>query len=322
MTSPLSSSMWTINSGRVCLLLVAAAWIGNALYAAGVPDGWLKMYSPALVAAAMIYFLIYHGRRAEGGPSIFRFVIAVFLIGWIFETVSIRIGIPFGHYHYTDLMWPFLGHVPVSVMPAYCVMGYVSWATARCIVGLGHRSARLLSAIALPVLAAALMVIWDLSMDPLRATVEGRWVWHNGGPHFGIPLLNFVGWFVVTLMMFSAYALFRSTGSAPERPPDEETNLAFRLSAPLMYLAFPVEYCLNPFWSQDVSVVAVNDALVPVADIQADVAALTATTMLPIAILAIAVTTWRYGLPFRKANAFRSRHPGLRDGNTIQAPDA
>ena len=46
--------------------------------------------------------------------------------------------------------------------------------------------------------AAALMVLWDLSLDPLRATVENRWIWISGGSYFGVPLGNFVGWFMVT----------------------------------------------------------------------------------------------------------------------------
>lgn len=269
----------------ICFGLVAVAWLGNALYAIGMPDGLLKYWSPALVAGAMLSFLFYHGSRAEGRRAVFAFVITIFLIGWSFETISIHTGFPFGHYHYTSVMGPFLGHVPVSVMPAYCVMGYISWATARVIVC--HTRPGTIIRFGVPVVAAALMVLWDASMDPLRATVEARWVWRDGGPHFGIPLLNFAGWFMVTFLMFQLYALLRNRSPQDERP--AAMPPLFWISAPLMYLAFPVEYLLNPLMAAGADqTVSVNGLLVPVKDIHADIALLTGLTMVPVAILAVA----------------------------------
>lgn len=276
----------------ICLGLVGIAWLGNALYAIGMPDGPLKYWSPALVAGAMLSFLFYHGSRAEGRRAVFAFIITIFLIGWSFETVSILTGFPFGHYHYTSVMGPFLGHVPVSVMPAYCVMGYISWATARVIASRTQSGAAIRFGV--PVLAAALMVLWDASMDPLRATVEARWVWRDGGPHFGVPLLNFAGWFMVTLLMFQLYALLRDRSPRDERP----TGMPplFWISAPLMYLAFPVEYLLNPLMAAGVDqAVSVNGMFVPVKDIHADIALLTGLTMVPVAILAVAQLLRRRG---------------------------
>ncbi len=271
----------------VCIVLVAIAWFGNALYAAGAANGPLKTWSPALVAGAMLSFLVLHGARAEGGRAIFAFVVIIFLIGWTAETISIVTGFPFGHYHYTEIMGPFLGHVPVSVMPAYGVMGYISWVTARVLLGRTRPGSDVVLRFAVPLVATALMVLWDLSMDPLRATVEGRWIWRDGGPHYGIPLLNFAGWFIVTLLMFATYALMRGESVALRRHPATETRL-FWMSAPLMYLAFPVEYLLNPvLMPSSGEMVLVNDAFVPVGGIHREIAVLTAVTMVPVALLAV-----------------------------------
>lgn len=270
----------------ICLGLVVVAWFGNALYAIGTPDGLLKYWSPALVAGAMLSFLIYHGIRAEGRRAVFHFVITIFLIGWSFETISILTGFPFGHYHYTSVMGPFLGHVPVSVMPAYCVMGYISWATARVVLCRTRTGADAVMRFGVPVLAAVLMVLWDASMDPLRATVEGRWIWRDGGPYFGVPLLNFAGWFMVTFLMFQLYAFLRDR--SPRGNEQEGVSHLFWLSAPLMYLAFPVEYLFNPMMAagNDQNVI-VNGAFVAVKDIHADIAMLTGLTMVPVALLAV-----------------------------------
>jgi uncharacterized membrane protein len=276
-------------SSRHCILLVAAAWTGNALYACGASESMLKTWSPAIVAVAMITYMIAYGRRTESGRAIFFFSVAVFLIGWTFETISVLTSFPFGTYHYTDVMGPFIGHVPIAVMPAYCVMGYVSWSMARILAGnpKGELSSR--GVMVVPVTAAMLMVMWDLPMDPLRATVEGRWIWHGQGNFLGIPLINFAGWFGVTWTMFQVYALFLRREYVRTARPAETSSRRLHLTVPLMYLAFPVEYLLNP-WVADAagSTVNIHGDPVPLSEVHTAVAMLTATTMLPAALLALA----------------------------------
>lgn len=282
-----------VSNSSACLLLGLAACAGNALYALGEPGGLLKLWSPALVAAAMTAFLIVHGRACYSPRQLLLFTVTVFLIGWLFETLSVLTGFPFGSYHYTEVMGPFVGHVPVSVMPAYCVMGYVSWSMARIL--LGRMDGRLDTTLrfAVPVAAAVLMVVWDLSMDPLRATVEKRWIWLEGGPHFGVPVKNYLGWALVTWLMFQAFAaILTRTPPPPAGQPRGEAG-RFWLSVPLMYLTFAVEYLLNPLFADTASVVTVNGADLPASAIFAEVAVLAATTMLPAA-FAAAVIAWRH----------------------------
>jgi len=47
----------------------------------------------------------------------------------------------------------------------------------------------------------------DDSLDPVAVSQHiPSWVWIDGGPYFGIPLSNFIAWFIVT---FLAVLLFR-----------------------------------------------------------------------------------------------------------------
>jgi uncharacterized membrane protein len=47
-------------------------------------------------------------------------------------------------------------------------------------------------------LAAVIAVVFDLFLDPVAVTA-GYWVWlKETNIYYGIPLLNFVGWFVLT----------------------------------------------------------------------------------------------------------------------------
>ncbi|QDZ02133.1 carotenoid biosynthesis protein [Nitratireductor mangrovi] len=276
----------SLSRSTVCMLLALTAWAGNALYAWGTLDGPLKYWSPAIVAGAMIAYLVIHGRQRYSGAQLLGFAVIVFLVGWFFETLSVLTGFPFGNYHYTELMAPFLGHVPVSVMPAYCVMGYASWSMARILLNRMHGEADAVLRFAAPAVAALLMVVWDLSMDPLRATVEQRWVWLDGGPHFGVPMENYFGWALVTWIMFQAFALFIAPGSpAATRLPAREVR-RYWLSVPVIYAAFAVEYVLNPLLFEESGRVAMVEGIeLPVGDIYAEVAVLAATSMLPLALL-------------------------------------
>ncbi len=268
----------------VLLLLPLAAWFGNALYALGEPGGWLKEYSPAIVASSLIAFFVLHGKRRYGGEALWRFTIIVFAIAWIFETLSVLTGFPFGHYHYTELMAPFLWHVPVFVLPAYLLMAYASWSLATLL--LNRRGARPDRAVlyAAPVLAALAMVAWDLSMDILRSTVEQRWIWVDGGPHFGIPVSNYLGWFGVTWLMFQCFAVYLR--DAPVRDlPDAPRGRAYWLSVPLAYAAFAGEYLLNPFTGHGAGLsVPVNAETVAVQLLFSEAALICLMTMIPLAL--------------------------------------
>jgi putative membrane protein len=131
------------------------------------------------------------------------------------------------------------------------------------------------------------MVAWDLSMDPLRATVERRWIWRHGGPHFGVPLENYVGWALVTWTMFQSFALALPRIVGGSRVIEQAGSARYWLSVPLAYASFAAEYLLNPFAVvDDGTSVLVNGVELQVAQIFHEVALLTLSTMVPLALLA------------------------------------
>jgi len=229
---------------RTYLAAIVAAWGGNLIYAAGHVGSAVKLYAPAPVAAGLIIFVILHGRRQLGGTALGAFVLIVMIVGWAWEAFSIQTGFPFGFYHYTEHMPVKLGHIPVSVLVAYAVMGYLSWTLARILLGRfdDHRPVDL---VVHPLVAAVLMVFWDLCMEPLRSTIEGRWIWQDAGGYFGIPLTNFSGWLLVTWSMFFLFGLYLRR-NAPAPLPREAKTAPFWLLSILMYLCLPVEYVINP----------------------------------------------------------------------------
>ena len=104
--------------------------------------------------------------------------------GFAAEVIGLATGYPFGAYRYTPVLAPALLGVPLVVAGAWMILFlYV-------------RQLRF------PVLLSALMMtVLDLVIDPLAANSLGYWHWTFGGPYYGVPLINFAGWFLVSLFI-------------------------------------------------------------------------------------------------------------------------
>jgi uncharacterized membrane protein len=104
---------------------------------------------------------------------------------------------------------------------AYLGIGYVAWKLALLIPGYMDRPLKGTGALALPALAALIMLAWDLSMDPDWSTLDRAWIWQDGGAYFGVPLSNFFGWFVTGCLYYLAFTLYcraTVTRTAPAPP--------------------------------------------------------------------------------------------------------
>jgi putative membrane protein len=153
--------------------------------------------------------------------------------------LSIATGFPFGNYHYTeDLGWQ-LGTVPLLIMPAYFGVCYISWLIARTLTDALDPSRSYGWPVVL--VASFVMVMWDLSMDPSRATVNSTWIWHDGGAYFGVP---FVNWFLCVATIFAAFAfwLSRQSGKGVATPEPQAQAQGLGLYAGLFaeFVAFTI----------------------------------------------------------------------------------
>jgi uncharacterized membrane protein len=168
-----------------------------------------------------IPFFILHGLRRYGLRAILLFVVSTFIISNAFENFSILYRFPFGHYHYT---------------------GGMSWHTANVLLGLPDtRLDRWIDLVLLPVIAAAVMTMLDLTSDPGASTVARVWAWENGGGYFGVPATNFMGWWLITYVFFQIFAFTFAASVARKssriranscfsRPSSISTSVSLRLS--------------------------------------------------------------------------------------------
>jgi uncharacterized membrane protein len=154
----------------------------------------LHVVPPALFALA-------HGARLYRPKGIAIFAAFCLGFGTLAETVGLRTGFPFGHYYFTDVMGPKVFELPVLLALAYLGIGYVAWILALLILGR-------IRPFATPLLASLIMVAWDLAMDPAWSTLDRAWIWRDGGSYFGVPLSNFLGWFLTSYCYYQAFTLY------------------------------------------------------------------------------------------------------------------
>ncbi len=198
-------SYWQVRIPR-WLWVAFVAFIGPALYLAGDP-------TPAGVAFAFttIGIAIGHAVFALGWRAASAFLAICLAVTFSLENLSVLTGLPFGHYHFVvGASLPHVGSIPVIVGFLYFGMGYPSWVVAGLLLDrAGLQSDNRFRLIAIPLVASFAMVQWDVVMDPPSSTLGGAWIWHDGGGYFGVPLTNYVGWYLTVWVFFQAFAYWQ-----------------------------------------------------------------------------------------------------------------
>jgi putative membrane protein len=153
-------------------------------------------------------FVITHACYMLGWRRALAFFLATALIGFTFEFVGVKTGAIFGRYVYTDVLgWKILGTVSWPIPLAYFMVLYPATMMANLILhgSVVTEKLPLWGSLYAAFLAALAMSAWDLSMDPYMAGEQKAWTWLDGGPYFGIPVQNFVGWVATTFTAGLAY---------------------------------------------------------------------------------------------------------------------
>jgi uncharacterized membrane protein len=75
----------------------------------------------------------------------------------------------------------------------------------------------------------------DLLIDPLAANKLGYWRWIDAGAYYGVPARYFLGWFVVSVMIF---------GIIRQRPQPDSWARLLGLSILLFFTIIAIAYQL------------------------------------------------------------------------------
>jgi putative membrane protein len=149
-------------------------WLGGVMR--WRDPGWA---APLFLFLGGVIAVVSAGRRGKA-------LLLVGAIGFAFEWVGVHTGFPFGRYEYTGMLRPLLFGVPPAIACAWIVM----FAFVR---QFGIRNIWI---------SAGLLAATDLLIDPVASRVLGFWRWLTPGPYFGVPLVNFAGWYLVGIVLF------------------------------------------------------------------------------------------------------------------------
>ena len=86
------------------------------------------------------------------------------------------------------------------------------------------------------------MIVWDVSLDPAMNQGGGTfvfWEYPGGGPYFGMPWVNWYGWFVTSVLIALAFEVLGGMRPAPDALAERWAVPAYALN-----VLFPVAICL------------------------------------------------------------------------------
>jgi putative membrane protein len=164
-----------------------------------------------VLTVVLTLFSVGHAWYSLGGRLTTAFFVVSAAISWGYEQAGVMTGLVFGAYHYTDYLGPKLGDVPLLIPLAWFMMIYPSFVIANMAIdgrsiGTARGALRPAQLVRLAAASAAVMTAWDLVIDPILSGPSARaWVWETGGPYFGIPIQNYLGWLLTTFTVYVAY---------------------------------------------------------------------------------------------------------------------
>jgi len=175
---------------RIVFLLYCAIYPGSiiSLLANLVPDsarGFGGVFLLLQGLSIALYLYAYLGRSAWRP-------ISIIMLGALFvEYVGATYDIPFGSYDYTTMLGPQLfATVPVIILFAWLMSLVGSWSLTYMAWPHAPRWLRALG-------CGLFIMIFDLQIEPVATIINNYWVWMEPGVYYGVPLVNFAGWWAV-----------------------------------------------------------------------------------------------------------------------------
>jgi putative membrane protein len=209
---------------------------------------WLISLDSILVTIFLFSIAVLHGLERYGWKNLAFFFLVTFAVSFTFENLSVRTGFPFGLYHYS----PELGlmQVPLIIIFAYFSMGYLSWMMAHILLSQYQSPLQGIRIFLVPLTASFIMVMWDLTIDPISSTLQGLWVWHEPGAYFGVPISNFFGWFLVVYLFYQIFALYlKWEEQEGYLPAADQMKRSYWYQVPIVYGMMGLGNILSLFYS-------------------------------------------------------------------------
>jgi putative membrane protein len=156
-----------------------------------------------VMSGTMLGYAMIHGSARYGWRPTLLFLVVAFVIGNVFENLSITTGFPYGYFHHLPVAGPRIFHVPIVVGLSHAAAAYLAWSMGSVLLSRADADPDRWAPLAIAIVGGFVVTGWDATGDATGATVARGWVYPAGGGYFGVPLSNFLGW----LLAGSCYAL-------------------------------------------------------------------------------------------------------------------
>lgn len=201
-------------------IVILSTFLCLAWDAAGMVS---PFYYNMLMGAVFTGFALLHGSKYVGRKSIIVLALVTATVSFIMEYAGVKTGMIYGEYHYGAVLGPkALDTVPWLIPLSWFMFMYVSSMTVD--AAFGGRYAGLSAPFLFAILDSAAMTALDVLIDPLWVT-RGTWTWTAvqslpaGSVFYGIPVQNYFGWLLTTIIIFVPYRIifFRNKADAVTR---------------------------------------------------------------------------------------------------------
>lgn len=181
------------------------------------------------------------------------FTVVGYLIAFASEYSSINNGFPYGWYYYVDTtrsqeLW--VAGVPFFDSLSFVFLSYCSYATALLVLSPVKKvrgdlvlleTGRLRRSFSVLLLGSLFQTFLDIVTDPV-ALQGSRWFlgriygYPETGVHFGVPISNYLGWFLVSALLVAALQLIDRFVGGRDKPAGVAAARFRCLYAPFLYL--------------------------------------------------------------------------------------
>ena len=210
----------------------------------------MRPYVFAFLTAYLIAAICHLGWRKT-----LYFTVVGYLIAFASEYSSIHTGFPYGWYYYIDTtsareLW--VVGVPFFDSLSYVFLTYCSYATALLVISplkawrwnlVSLETRRIRKSLSVLFLGSLFQVFLDIIIDP-TALQGHRWFlgqiygYKEAGTHFGVPFSNYIGWWLVSLLLVAALQIIDTKVKEKHTGVSRLKTLPFRsLFGPALYLS-------------------------------------------------------------------------------------
>jgi uncharacterized membrane protein len=179
----------------------------------------LRPYVFIFLASFLAIAIVNFGMRTT-----LLFTVLTYCVSLVCEWSSVHNGFPFGLYHYIETtrgreLW--IAGVPFMDSLSFTFLSFASYTVALLVASPIYRlgfDLRILDTWKIRrsprvcLMAALFMAMVDMVVDPLSLRGDrwflGKIYWYDPpGPHFGVPISNYLGWFFVAVITVAIFQL-------------------------------------------------------------------------------------------------------------------